>query len=342
VIVREATAADEAALQVLAAASPDGGAVTFRREHHVPTGQIPSAHEISEYFVAEIDGVIAGTALLNLGTCRFEGEDARYAVLDSLKVHPDYRRRGIASRLTDRRLERASEVGGDEVITVAYIQAGNTASLGNARRWATQVGGRLVVSPVPVRRRPPRPAAGLTVRAAASAELAEIAAAINAQYASHDFARSWDADRLAGWLAASPLPDPVNHYRVVTDESGRLLAGLGIHQEGRLASLVVERMPLPLRAANALLQVVPRDGRMRNLVIDKAWFAPGRLDAARYLWEMTRWEWRDTATSLLLTHDPRSAVHQLVAARRWLPTTSATLAVRSRRPMLEETLVEQL
>jgi hypothetical protein len=33
VIVREATAADEVALEALAAASPDGGAVTFRREH---------------------------------------------------------------------------------------------------------------------------------------------------------------------------------------------------------------------------------------------------------------------------------------------------------------------
>jgi hypothetical protein len=88
VIVREATAADEAALQALAAAGPDGGAVTFRREHHVPAGQIPSAHETSERFVAEIDGVVAGAALLNLGTCRFEGEDARYAVLDGLKVHP--------------------------------------------------------------------------------------------------------------------------------------------------------------------------------------------------------------------------------------------------------------
>jgi hypothetical protein len=106
--------------------------------------------------------------------------------------------------------------------------------------------------------------------------------------------------------------------------------------------MVVEHLPLPLRATNALLRVVPRDGRMRNLVIDKAWFAPGRLDAARYWWEMTRWEWRATGTSLLLTHDPRSPVHQVVAARGWLPTTSATLAVRARRPMLEDTLVEQL
>ena len=61
----------------------------------------------------------------------------------------------------------------------------------------------------------------------------------------------------------------------------RRLGGLGIHEEGRLESMLVERLPLPLRAANAVLRVVPRDGRMRNLIIDKAWFAPGRLDAAR-------------------------------------------------------------
>ena len=69
---------------------------------------------------------------------------------------------------------------------------------------------------------------------------------------------------------------------------------------------------------------------------------PGQLDAARYLWQVTRWEWRSAGTSLLLTHDPRGPVHDVIAARPWLPTTSATVAVRSRRPMREETILEQL
>jgi predicted N-acetyltransferase YhbS len=342
VIVREATPADRAALEALAAASPDGGAAGARTEEHVPAEQIPRDHEISEHFAAEVDGVIAGTARLDLGTCRFEGEDVRYALLSTLRVHPGYRTRGVADELTDRRLQRAGELAGTDVVALAQLQSGNAASLANARRWATQIGGRLLVTPVPVRARPPRPAAGLTVRPAAEGELAEIAAAAGAACASHNFARRWDAARLAGWLAASPLPDPVNHYRVVTDASGRLLAGLGIHEAGRLASLVVDRLPVALRAANAVLHMVPRGGRVRNLVIDKVWFAPGRLDAARYLWETTRWEWRDAGTSLLLQHDPRSPVHQVVNARPWLPGTSSTLAVSSRRPMRDETIVEPL
>jgi predicted N-acetyltransferase YhbS len=342
VIVREANPQDEARLTELAESAPGGGASAFRREYHVPAGQIAGDHEASERFVAEADGVIVGTARLDVGTCRFEGDDVRYALLGSLQVHSDYRGQGVAALLTDRRLARATELGGDDVVAVAYIQSGNSTSLPNAREWATQIGGHLVVTPVPVRSRPPSRAEGLTVRPAAEAELGAIAAAVDEHYAGHDFARRWDTARLAGWLAASPFPDPVNHYLVATDQSGRLLAGLGLREEGRLTSLVVRRLPLHLRAANALLHVVPSDHRVRNLVIDKAWFAPGRLDAARYLWEMTRWEWREAGTSLLLTHDPRSPVGQIVSPRPWLPTTSATIAVRSRRPMRQETLVEQL
>jgi hypothetical protein len=41
-------------------------------------------------------------------------------------------------------------------------------------------------------------------------------------------------------------------------------------------------------------------------------------------------------------HDPRSPVHRVVAAPPWLPTTSATVAVSSRRPMREQTMVASL
>jgi hypothetical protein len=67
----------------------------------------------------------------------------------------------------------------------------------------------------------------VTVREAAPDDAAALAAAIDAHYAGHDFARRWDEARLAEWLAASPLPGPVNHCLVVSDPSGRLLAGTG-------------------------------------------------------------------------------------------------------------------
>jgi predicted N-acetyltransferase YhbS len=345
IVVRAARPEDQAALRALDEASPDGGTVTFRPELHVPEDQVTRLADIAEHYVAEVDGVVAGTARLDIGTCRFEGTDVRYALLNSLQVHPDYRRRGVAAELARSRLARAEELEGGDVVALAYIQAGNAGSLANARRWATQVGGRLVVAPIGVRRRPPRTAgktAGLTVRPAGPGELGPVAVAVNADQAGHDFARPWPAGRLAQWLADSPFPEPVNHYQVAVDQSGQLLAGLGIREEGRIASLVVERIPLPMRAANAVLRVVPRDGRMRNLVVSRLWFAPGRLDAARYLWEMTRWQWRDAGTSLVVAYDPRSPVRQVVAAPPWVPMTSTTIALRSRRPMHPETILEML
>jgi hypothetical protein len=66
------------------------------------------------------------------------------------------------------------------------------------RRACSRPCGRLVVTPVPMRRRPPRPRTCLTVSPAAGAKLAEIAAAIDAHYAGHDFARRWDEKGLAG------------------------------------------------------------------------------------------------------------------------------------------------
>ena len=134
----------------------------------------------------------------------------------------------------------------------------------------------------------------------------------------------------------------MNHCQVAVDSAGRLLAGLAIREEGRIASLVVDRLPLPMRAANALLRVVPPDGRMRNLVVSQLWFVPGRIDAARYLWEMTRWQWRDAGTSLVAAYDPRSPVRQVVAAPPWVPMTSSTIALRSRRPMRPQTILEML
>jgi len=208
VIVRAARPEDEAGLAALAGASPDGGAVAFTAEQHVPAREVTREHDISECVVAEVDGAVAASGQLDLGTCRFEGEDVRYALLSTLRVHPDYRRRGIAARLTDWRLQRAAELAGHDAIVVAYIQAGNAASAGNARRWATQVGGRLIVTPVPMRRRPPRPRASLTVRPAVDAELGEIAAAIDAHYAGHDFAAAMEPDAAGRLARGQPLPRP--------------------------------------------------------------------------------------------------------------------------------------
>lgn len=326
-VLRETTGADAAVLAALAEAAPDGGAVTFRVRTHVPSGWDPATTAVG--VLAELPGVpgAIGAARLTMGTCHYLGEARPYVLLSSLVVHPDHRRRGVAAALTGWLIDRARELGGPRVVILATIQRGNTASLANARRWEGQAMAPVLTVPLPMRSRPPRATAGLTVRDAVPEDLPAIAVAAEAAALERDLSRVWTLDALTRWLAASPFDDPVHHYRVAVDRDGVIVAGLALAEDGRLRSLEVTRMPAAIRLANRLLHVVPVDGVMRNLVADHLWFAPGRLDAAAALWEDTRWTWRDRGSSMLVTIDERDPVRAALGVRPWSPTTRLVTVV---------------
>ena len=62
----------------------------------------------------------------------------RFALLHSLVVHPEVRRRGIAGAIVEWRLARARERLGDDAVIAATIQKSNAGSFAAASRWATQ------------------------------------------------------------------------------------------------------------------------------------------------------------------------------------------------------------
>ena len=332
-VLRDQEPGDADALEALGGQAPDGGSIAFSTQRHVPAAADQDDHSFGVVAQDRATGALLGAARVRLGQCRVGGQLRPYALLGSLAVHAEHRRQGIGAALARWRIERATELQGPETVLVAEIQSGNVASLANARTWAEQFVGRLVVAPVPMRRRPPRPRPDVTVRPVQPGELAEVAERLDVFTADHDLARLHTAETLTAWLAGSPLPDPVNHYLVATDRAGRLLAGMGLREAGRLSSLHVHRMPAAVRLANLALHVVPRDGVMRNLEVDKAWFAPGHAGAARQLWEAARWELRRHSTSLVATYDVTSALRPVLRTPPWMPTTSITMAVRSPVPI---------
>jgi hypothetical protein len=180
------------------------------------------------------------------------------------------------------------------------------------------------------------------VRKVRADELAEVADHLEQFCADVDLARPRTGDDLAAWLAVSPLPEPVNHYLVATDRSGRLLAGMGLREEGRLRSLLIHHMPPAVRAANLALAVVPRNGEMRKLVVDEVWFTPGYTDAARCLWQTARWELREHSTTIVATYDPRGPLRQVLLTPPWMPTTTVTMALRSPVPLDHTRLIDAL
>ncbi len=341
--LRQMTSEDSSALKTLTEQSPDGGTITFGPRFHIPAYDVYASRHGEMLGVVAITGqAVVGSARISFGECQFEGGAQPYALLSSLMVHPDHRRQGIANALAQWGLQQASERKGNDVIYLADIQKGNTASIASAKKWAKQISGRVITSPVPMRSKPVATDAGITIRAAAANELEIIAQHLNSFYQDYNFYRPQTADSLQAWLSKTPLDTPVNHYMVAVDRSNRILAGIGIKEEGRLMSLHISGVPPLIRLANLMLKVIPPDNEMRNLNVDKLWFLPDQLNAARYLWQTVRWEWRERGSSLVCNYDPRSPIPQILQTPPWMPTTSVSIALRSPNPMSETRLIDPI
>lgn len=339
--IRVAEDGDDDAIARLASESADGGTVAFSFKYHVPPRlALPPGFDLSAAVVAELPGEeeLAGSARLRVGTLRLNGTLRPVALLSSLVVHPRARRRGIAAALTRRRIELAEELAGDDVTIFANIQRGNAASTANAGAWATSTIGPVRVAPLPMRTKPPR-GSRWDIQAVSEADLDVVAARLEAHASPRQFSRRWDGSALAAWLADTPVTERVNHYLVARD-AGRIVAGAGVRDDWRLESMQVVRMAPAIKVANVALQVVPKDGIMRNLMVDKIWHDAGAEDAMRALVQHIRWAWRDRATSMLLELDARSPELRLIGARPWSPASSYDIAVRSPIELDPERLID--
>lgn len=340
-LLREEQPSDAGAVRRLGEASPDGGAVQFRVVEHAQMPAEGDGLTRGQRVVTvdrTTDGVI-GSATMTTGRFHYEGRQRPFALLGALQVHPEHRQHGVGAALAQWRIARAEQVCGAAVVVVADIQKGNVASLAVARRWATSFSPPALTVPVTMRGKPGRTPTGVTIRQAHAEDLPAVARGVTGFTTEQNFARIWTPDRLDAWLAWSPIAQPVRHYLVAADRNGTILAGIAIREEALLHTMELVRMPAGIRVANVFLRVVPKDGRLRNLVVEHLWFAPNAEDAAAALWQDVRWNWRTRGSNLVITIDPRSPVRSLLGLRPWTPTTSITTAVRADQPVDPSRLV---
>jgi GNAT superfamily N-acetyltransferase len=343
--LRQMQPEDGPAIAALREQTPDTGAVGFHlRFRHDVYATLLALRPNTIGVVAEVpdyDGIV-GTGLLSFGDCYYEGVVRPFAYLNSLRVHPNYRRRGIASRIAAWRVDTARAWIGNEGVIFAGIQQGNEGSLRTAAKWSTQrLDGRTTVGVVKVRTMPPKHRSDLDVRPALMTEWEEIAEKQNTFYHDYNLYPPQTAQALDAWRAQSPFGFQLHEYYVVVDSNRNILAGLGITEEGKLVTLHVARMALLLRVANVVFKMIPADGVVKRLPISYFWFAPGRVEAGAYLWELLRWLWRGRGTLLMVFFDPHSPLTKAIRLPKLIPKTKGSIVLNGPVPMREDRCIYQ-
>lgn len=340
--LRSANPDDGQALSELYMASPDTGQIQIGPRYHLDAyTAFTATRPDSVGVVAEVPGFdgLAGAGFIHFGQCAFEGELRNYAALSGVVVHPDFRRQRIASQIAEWRVECAKERIGDEGVILATIQKGNEGSFAVAKKWSRQFAGETRAGAVRVRSKPPEPVNGIAVRSASSNEFDAMAEGLNAFYGDYNFFTPQTAELLATWLARTPFDTPINHCHIAVDASGEVVAGAGITEEYRTVEMQVHHIPATMRWLNKLVKIVPPDGALKQLSLNKIWFKPGQLKAAQLLWETIRWEWREKANTLTVFFDPRSPVAAVFKFPVWLPKGKFVMAIRGPVAMDEDALL---
>jgi hypothetical protein len=222
---------------------------------------------------------------------------------------------------------------------MAAMDASNVASITTARRWATQI-----LGPVSLRiartggsRRSDH---GLTVRPLTDADVGTVVEGAREFFAPFDLAPVVTHDLLVDLLAPTVLGEPIRQYRVVVDADGTVVAGAGVGERYKLMVDRIERIPLPLAILGRLTGMLPADRVIRSVELFLAWQRPGRVDAARLLWDAIRAEWSPSATNVGAGVDPRSPLVEAFAVGRLPgPRVELMAAVRSPTPIADDRLI---
>jgi GNAT superfamily N-acetyltransferase len=333
---------DGPAYAAVLSASPDTGSIGSSERFEIdPVQALMALQKDMVGVVAETPGHAGfiGSGLIRFGQCQWEGALRPSALLNTLVVHPNYRRQGVASQLAKWREQLALQRQGEGGVLWAMVQRNNTGSERTAVKWANQfLESRVVTVPLRMRSASPRRSRRFEVRPVQPDELDTVVEQLNQYYRDYNLYPPETRSSLAAWLAETPFDTPFRHYQIVTDKAGSILAGMGLSENFRLRTTLITHLPPGLQVLNRLFHVIPASGELREVALSRIWVAPGQLKAARHLLETMRWEWRGKCTSLMFATDIRSPLMRLLNMWDRFGREVAGIAVRGPVPCSQDRL----
>ena len=313
--------------------SADGGAVSGRTHHLVPLSE--RIDQNSKGIVAVTDGNVVGAALVSYWQLSFNGTMRPAAYLNSLVVHPEFRGKGIAGRLTRRRIDDARADLGADIVLLANIQSGNTPSVANARRWAkTVVSSYKLATFKPSAKSPDIPYNVKTV----ADETADIFERINNFKSRHfDVYSPYTLDSFKQWLNH---PLGTNQHLLLVDDSGEAKAGISVVENFKTSEFEIVKIPSALRVLNKFVRMIPPDGIMRMLALGDLWYDSPQH--GRLLFQHVRHEWYGKANIINVFCDPNGPYPEIYRPRFWESQVSGQIAISEDVPQETRFSIELL
>jgi ribosomal protein S18 acetylase RimI-like enzyme len=256
--IREAEPADQEELAALERAAPESGRLALQVDLGVGYLELAARYPgVRSYLALAPDTQrIVGMLFSSLAPTQLNGAVVPGTYLFSLRVHPAWRRRGIASALLAHARERARTEAG-AVVAWAAIVDGNDTSLWTFAsagfEHLARIGIRIAL-PVP---RWAHPIRRWTAQPATRADLPALADMFNAAHAAHNFWRPCTPEGLGAELQAArhTLAD----VTLVRDPGGAILAAAAAFDVSRVARLrLLGLRALPGRLNRALAVVAGR------------------------------------------------------------------------------------
>ncbi len=255
---RPAAAADNDALLALADACPMHGAISLHIDRRPDFFSFASLEEDGASIeVVDGDDGLAGCISVARRTAWINGIETPVAYVADLKVHPAFRRRGVADTLIRRAGEISEALVGREGVILCSTLAGNAAMQRRAagadgcpvlRRIAT-----VRAWSIPLLRHPGAREwrQAVTVSRAGSRDAEEMAGLWNSAAARRHFTSPLAAEAFMRWMSV-----PGFSYRLARRRTGRLAGFIGVWDQRDVRQLRVLRYSPSLARNRALINAV--------------------------------------------------------------------------------------
>jgi GNAT superfamily N-acetyltransferase len=325
------------ALGALIAANPSTGLMSFSYEYQADVLDVNKAtasdlHGLAAVSNAEIIGMVFG----DRKQIQLNGDVCEAAYVSNLGVRPDFQRQGIAGGLSDFGLAYAEKILGPDPVLYSAITEGNisTALTKKYRFQSTKV---IQGGIVPMRRSAPKAKPGLNVRTASDDDLDDFTDGLNIFYREHNLWSPMTPSDLQAFMEKEVAGMRPNALYVVTRDD-RVVGGLSVSNQSSLVRMKLSNTPFVLRMLGASLGILPKDGVLDSLTVRRVWFREGDLEAARSLWQQTRYELRQQGSSLGIAYDPRDKLAEVFQIPFWLPMFNAHYVIKTKKSVELERL----